>query len=203
VFADESEITHEVVTTSGLNEDFRIPPNAESHPVEAQSHRPIGGSLLLGMMPHMHLRGKSFRYTAQYPDGEKEILLDVPRYDFNWQMSYRLTKPISIPEGTSIRLEATFDNSKGNLHTPNPNQSVRWGDQTYEEMMIGYFDIAVPVKDELRGYDFQHLVAAQSLMNRYDKNSDGKILKWELPKSKRSRFAVYDHNEDGKIVRCT
>jgi len=200
VFADGDEITHEVVTTSGLNEDFRIPPNTEAHPVEARSHRPIGGSLLLGMMPHMHLRGRSFRYTARYPDGNSEILLDVPRYDFNWQMSYRLAEPMPIPEGTSIQLNATFDNSKSNLHNPNPNQSVRWGDQTYEEMMIGYFDVAVPIKDELRGYDFDQLIGAQTLMYRFDKNGDGKILKSELPKSKKSRFAAYDRNEDGKIV---
>ena len=145
VFADESKITHEVVTTSGFNRDFRIPSNTESHPVEAKSHRPIGGSLLLGMMPHMHLRGKSFRYTAHYPGGEKEILLDVPRYDFNWQMAYRLSQPKELPEGTKLQLNATFDNSESNLHNPNADQSVRWGDQTYHEMMIGYFDIAIPV----------------------------------------------------------
>jgi len=152
------------------------------------------------MMPHMHLRGKSFRYTAQYPGGKEEILLDVPRYDFNWQMSYRLKDPKPIPEGTTIQLDATFDNSENNLHNPNPDQSVRWGDQTYEEMMIGYFDIAVPINDELLGYDFRELIAAQSLMNRFDKNSDGEIIKSELPKSRQNRFATYDHNEDGKIV---
>lgn len=200
VFADESEITHEVVTTSGLNRDFRIPSNTESHPVEARSHRPIGGSLLLGMMPHMHLRGKSFRYTAQYPSGEKEILLDVPRYDFNWQMAYRLSQPKQIPEGTKFQLNATFDNSENNLHNPNANQSVRWGDQTYEEMMIGYFDIAIPIKDEIRNYDFKQLIQAQALIDRYDKNGDGKVLKSELPKSWQDRFASYDHNKDGEIV---
>jgi peroxiredoxin len=200
VFADENEITHEVVTTSGLNQDFIIPPNTATHPVKAQSHRPIGGSLLLGMMPHMHLRGKSFRYTARYPEDEKEILLDVPRYDFNWQMSYRLTEPKPLPEGTTIRLEAAFDNSKNNLHNPDPNDSVRWGDQTFEEMMIGYFDIAIPIEDEIRRYDFPQLIEAQGLMNRFDKNRDGKIVKNELPKPIRNRFAKYDHDENGEVV---
>ena len=200
VFADESKITHEVMTTSGLNRDFRIPSNTESHPVEAKSHRPIGGSLLLGMMPHMHLRGKSFRYTAHYPTGEKEILLDVPRYDFNWQMAYRLSQPKQLPEGTKLQLNATFDNSENNLHNPNANQSVRWGDQTYQEMMIGYFDIAIPVEDEIRNYNFRQLIQAQALIDRFDKNRDGKVLKSELPKSMQNRFASYDHNEDGEIV---
>ena len=200
VFADESKITHEVVTTSGFNRDFRIPSNTESHPVEAKSHRPIGGSLLLGMMPHMHLRGKSFRYTAHYPGGEKEILLDVPRYDFNWQMAYRLSQPKQLPEGTKLQLNATFDNSENNLHNPNANQSVRWGDQTYQEMMIGYFDIAIPVEDEIRNYNFRQLIQAQALIDRFDKNRDGKVLKSELPKSMQNRFASYDHNEDGEIV---
>lgn len=199
VFADEDEITHEVVTTSGLNEDFRIPPNTEAHPVNAKSHRPLGGSLLLGLMPHMHLRGRSFRYTANYPDGSEEILLDVPRYDFNWQMSYRLTNPKPMPEGTWIQLEATFNNSKSNLHNPNPNKSVRWGDQTYEEMMIGYFDIAVPIDDEIRKFGFRDLIAAQKLMYRFDKNEDGKVFKSELPKTARNRFSKYDHNRDGQI----
>ncbi|WP_075086362.1 redoxin domain-containing protein [Mariniblastus fucicola] len=200
VFADEDEITHEVITTSGINEDFRIPPNTASHPVTARSHRPIGGSLLLGMMPHMHLRGKSFRYTAKYPDGEDEVLLDVPNYDFNWQMSYRLTEPKPIPEGTSIQLNATFDNSKNNFHNPNPDQTVRWGDQTYEEMMIGYFDIAVPIDDEIRSYNFPQLIEAQGLMYRFDKNRDGKVVKSELPGAIQKRFGQYDHDEDGAIV---
>lgn len=200
VFADENDITHEVVTTSGLNEEFRIPPNTETHPVTARSHRPIGGSLLLGMMPHMHLRGKSFRFTAQYPDGNEAILLDVPRYDFNWQMSYRLAQPQLLPEGTTIKLDATFDNSKNNLHNPNPAKQVRWGDQTYEEMMIGYFDIAVPITDEIRKYDFGQLIQAQSLMYRYDSNGDGKILESELPAAKRDIFSLYDHDRNGEIA---
>jgi hypothetical protein len=200
VFADQPKVTHEVITTSGLNEDFRIPPNTEGHPVKARSHRPIGGSLLLGMMPHMHLRGKAFRYTAKFPDGSKEILLDVPNYDFNWQMSYRLAEPRPMPEGTWIQLEAKFDNSENNLHNPDPSKSVYWGDQTYEEMMIGYFDIAVPVNDELLNHSFQHLVEAQGLMYRFDKNKDGKILKSELPLPAQERFGKYDHDENGEIL---
>ena len=99
------------------------------------------------MMPHMHLRGKSFRYEARYPSGESEILLDVPHYDFNWQTAYRLTQPKSLPAGTKIHCMAHFDNSEENLANPDPDKAVRWGDQTWDEMMIGYLDIAIPLRN--------------------------------------------------------
>lgn len=121
------------------NHRFIIPAGESNFRVEARHTvgRPI---TLLGMMPHMHLRGKSFEYTATFPDGRKEVLLSVPQFDFNWQTSYRLDKPLSVPAGTKIECTAHFDNSKGNLANPDPSQPVRWGDQTWEEMMIGYLD---------------------------------------------------------------
>lgn len=121
------------------NHRFIIPAGESNFRVEARHTvgRPI---TLLGMMPHMHLRGKSFEYTATFPDGHKEVLLSVPQFDFNWQTSYRLDKPLSVPTGTKIECTAHFDNSKGNLANPDPSQPVRWGDQTWEEMMIGYLD---------------------------------------------------------------
>jgi len=91
-------------------------------------------------MPHMHLRGKDFLYEAVYPDGKKEILLSVPRYNFNWQSIYRLEKPKPVPKGTKIQCLAHFDNSAKNLNNPDPTKKVFWGDQTWEEMMIGWMD---------------------------------------------------------------
>jgi hypothetical protein len=99
-------------------------------------------------MPHTHLRGKSFRYEAIYPNGDREILLDLPRYDFNWQNSYVLAKPKVLPKGTQLHCVAHYDNSKNNPSNPNPDATVRWGDQTWEEMMIGYFDVS-PVDQDL------------------------------------------------------
>ena len=95
---------------------------------------------LLTMTPHMHLRGKAFRYEATYPDGKQEVLLDVPKYDFNWQLKYVLDEPKLIPKGTKIHCTAVFDNSKDNPANPDPDKKVRWGDQSWEEMMIGFFD---------------------------------------------------------------
>lgn len=138
VFADE-EPEH-VVRTSGIFDTrFRIPPGADDYVVEAAAN--FGkGATLLGFSPHMHLRGKSFRYVAVYPDGEQETLLDVPRYDFDWQTMYRLETPKTVPGGTRIVCVAHFDNSDGNPANPDPSRAVRFGEQTFDEMMIGYLE---------------------------------------------------------------
>ncbi len=143
-FVDAAAVTHRVLTVKAHNERFEIPPGADSHPVSARMT--FGESAeLLTLFPHMHLRGKSFRFTARLPDGTDEILLDVPHYDFNWQNSYELAERRLMPKGTRVRCEATFDNSTANLANPDPEKTVRWGDQTWEEMMIGYMNVAVPV----------------------------------------------------------
>jgi hypothetical protein len=96
-------------------------------------------------MPHMHLRGKAFRYTAMYPDGRQEVILNVPNYNFNWQHRYVFAKPLPIPQGTTIECVAHFDNSAGNPANPDPAATVRWGDQTWEEMMIGWYSHVDPL----------------------------------------------------------
>ena len=90
----------------------------------------------------MHLRGKSFRYTATFPDGSQEVLLSVPAYDFAWQSVYRLAGPRFLPKGTRIDCLAHFDNSAKNPVNPDPSRKVTWGEQTFEEMMIGFIDVA-------------------------------------------------------------
>jgi len=126
--------------TRGIsNARFAIPPGAANHLVESEWVVPRD-ALLLSFMPHMHLRGKDFEYRATYPDGRSEILLSVPGYDFNWQTSYRLAKPTPLPKGTRLHCTAHFDNSAGNPANPDPKKEVVWGDQTWEEMMIGWID---------------------------------------------------------------
>ena len=141
IFADPSEVKKTVGTREIINQSFRIPPGADNHKVTA-SFRFRRDAQVLSLFPHMHLRGKSFRYTAKYPDGKEEILLDIPRYDFNWQNGYKYATPKEFPMGTVIYCEARFDNSENNLANPDPSKTVRWGDQTFEEMMIGYIDVA-------------------------------------------------------------
>jgi len=94
---------------------------------------------LTAMTPHMHVRGKDMIYIAHYPDGTSETLLSVPKYDFNWQLSYQLKTPKVLPKGTQLEVIAHFDNSPQNKFNPDPTKDVRWGDQTWEEMMIGFF----------------------------------------------------------------
>lgn len=140
IFADPAEVKQEVITQKAANPRFRIPAGDSNHKVEAD-YRFEEDSLMLAAFPHMHLRGKSFLYTAHYPDGREETLLDVPRYDFNWQNSYVFAEPKRMPAGTRIHCVAHFDNSKENWANPDPTATVKWGDQTWEEMMIGYFDM--------------------------------------------------------------
>ena len=143
VVADPSTITHEIITSSAVNPRFRIPPGDADYRTTAMLPERLPECELLAMSPHMHVRGKSFRYTLVNPDKSREILLDVPRYDFNWQTEYRLAEKKILPKGARIFCEAVFDNSEDNLNNPNPKSWVTWGDQTYEEMMIGYFHYAV------------------------------------------------------------
>jgi peroxiredoxin len=144
-FIPAEEVTHRVFTVKAANHRFQIPPGAASHPVQAQM-RFDREAELISLFPHMHLRGKAFRYSAKTPDGKQEILLDVPQYDFNWQLGYELESRRSFPKGTRISCVAHFDNSSNNIANPDPSATVRWGDQTWEEMMIGYMNVALPVK---------------------------------------------------------
>lgn len=132
-------VEHEAFTRGIAQTKFVIPPGADNHPVQSTLTLPRD-IRLLSFMPHMHLRGKSFRYEATFPDGRKQTLLSVPAYDFGWQTSYNLSEPLVLPKGTRIDCLAHYDNSAGNPANPDPAKAVGWGDQTFEEMMIGYVD---------------------------------------------------------------
>jgi peroxiredoxin len=99
---------------------------------------------ILSFMPHMHLRGKDFEYRVEYPDGHSEVVLSAPRYDFAWQMRYVLAEPLRIPAGSKVVCTAHFDNSKSNKNNPDPTVTVRWGPQTWDEMMIGWMQYYHP-----------------------------------------------------------
>lgn len=138
VFA-KTPVQYRAYTRAVENAHFAIPPHAGAHPV-ASTFTTQTAIRLFSFSPHMHVRGKDFRYTATYPDGRSEILLSVPAYDFGWQSAYVLNEPKAIPAGTRIDCLAHFDNSTANPANPNPSQQVEWGEQSFQEMMIGYFD---------------------------------------------------------------
>lgn len=132
----------QLVTASAFSIDIDIPENERNHQITA-SRRIHQDSWLVEMNPHMHYRGKRFQYEAFYPDGSSEILLSTPDYHFDWQRMYRLAEPKFLPQGTQIRISGSFDNSQQNRRNPDPNQRVRFGQQSWDEMFIGYFNYAV------------------------------------------------------------
>ena len=133
------------VTMSAPNGRFAIPPGDPNYEVNSQITLQDNAELVW-LMPHMHLRGKDFEFRAVYPTGETEMLLKVPRFDFNWQLAYEEAKPLVLPKGTRIECTAHFDNSPNNPANPNPKVEVKWGDQSWEEMMIGWFAVVIDAK---------------------------------------------------------
>jgi hypothetical protein len=130
------------LTSNATQRNFEIP--AQDPNYESRSAVIINSpAQLVWLMPHMHLRGKDFLFRAIYPTGETETLLSVPKYNFNWQLGYEEAKPLPLPKGTRIECTAHHDNSVNNPANPNPNVSVRWGDQSWEEMMMGFFSVVV------------------------------------------------------------
>jgi hypothetical protein len=120
------------------NMGFVIPPGDPNYAVSGQIK--FDRDLYLSSLyPHMHVRGKDATYTVVYPDGREETVLRVPKYDFNWQLSYKLAEPKFLPKGSTLKVTMHYDNSRGNRYNPDPTQEVRWGEQTWEEMMLGYY----------------------------------------------------------------
>jgi hypothetical protein len=133
-----------VVTLQLNNHALIIPPGADNFRVEVQGTLPHDATLL-SLFPHMHLRGKRFEYDIVNDDGSVEVLLRV-NYHFHWQLSYRLAEPRLLKAGTKLRAIAWYDNSKNNPHNPDPSKTVTWGDQTSDEMMVGFFDVGIPAE---------------------------------------------------------
>lgn len=145
-FADEPP-KYEVRTLAIADRSLRIPPGASAH--KEGSSRSVPYDLpALSFMAHMHVRGSAFSYELVHKDGSKEMLLDIPRYDFNWQLRYELKKPKLLPMGSTVKVTGVFDNSTNNKANPDPKQTVRWGDQTVDEMLIGYIEYFQPIAQE-------------------------------------------------------
>ena len=131
-----------VITSAAANVMFKIPAGDDNHEVVACQIVPADVQVV-NYMPHMHLRGKDMKYDVIYPDGRQETLLWVPKFSFNWQSVYWLKKPVMLPKGSKLIITAHFDNSTRNKYNPDPKKDVRWGDPTYDEMMIGWLDVMI------------------------------------------------------------
>ncbi|MEO6738625.1 MAG: redoxin domain-containing protein [Chthoniobacteraceae bacterium] len=135
-------------TAAVAGHKLNIPPGEANHVETAQHAAPFDMNVT-AFVAHMHVRGKSFRYELISADGRTETLLDIPHYDFNWQLRYELKEPRVIPRGSTVKVTAVFDNSPGNKANPDPTKTVRWGQQTYDEMLIGYIEYFTPLPTAL------------------------------------------------------
>ena len=156
-FADPSTVRKELKSGMALDFRLRIPPGAADY-VSRADFRFDQAAVLYSLMPHMHLRGKSMRFEVEYPGGRREVILDVPRYEFDWQNLYVLDQPKPMPEGTILRCEGHFDNSANNPNNPDPKRLVTFGEQTRDEMLVGYLNFALRDQDlGLAGPAVRHL----------------------------------------------
>jgi len=222
-FVDEPTVTHEVFTVVGIDQDFEIPPGANNHSVTARVPRFPKDGELLAVSPHMHVRGKAFELRARRGEGS-EILLNVPRYDFNWQHTYEWTDRISLADVDGLEFTATFDNSDANPTNPAPGEYVMWGDQTWEEMAVAFFEVSRPrngdgnlqsrsiAQRSERDGDSMNKASnapnqaavkyAEDYLTKWDSNGDG-IVSWEeSPRVLRDfGFSRIDRNNDRQITR--
>lgn len=218
-FADAEKVTHEVFTRVALDHNFEIPPGAKDHKVTMRLSGFPRESRLLGAMPHMHLRGKSFRLEARRGD-KQETLLSVPHYDFNWQHWYQLESPLSLATIDALDFEVRFDNSKSNPVNPAPEEFVTWGDQTWNEMAVAFLDIShprgVPLEEAPRtaskgeGNDALDQATRQrkieqqvkEFLKKMDLDKDGIVMRGEAPVTfQRFGFRQMDADGNGKLDR--
>jgi hypothetical protein len=195
----------EEIQTIGIADTrIRIEPGVADHEESAILDIPEDVRVL-SITPHMHIRGSAFKCMLIDPDGASTTLLDIPRYDFNWQLSYVYASPPEIKKGSRISVTGVFDNSTGNPGNPDPTQRVRFGKQTDDEMLIGYIDYWIPRKDASPkalqdGSDDAILrEQARRLIARWDKDADDILTRDELPESRRGQFALFDLDGDGFV----
>ena len=213
VFTSSDKVDEEVMTLISANRHFKIPPGNSNYRVDSALTEFPENAKLTALTPHMHLRGKSFRITGHNQADDKTILLDVPQYDFNWQHVYRLAEPLLLNKLKQIECTAHFDNSSGNVVNPDASSTVRWGDQSWEEMMIAFFEVSVPrnqnhsrlKKENKEEADKQNQRTranklAAEWMNKWDRDGDSQVQRNEVGESfRRFAFAVIDRNQDQQI----
>ena len=200
-FADRPP-RHSVSVAGLANPRIAIPPGADNYHEQASITVPWDVTLL-SFVPHMHLRGKACRYEAVLPDGTQKVLLDIPRYDFNWQLRYEYAEPLVLPRGSRLVFTAWYDNSDQNPANPDPARVVRWGPQTFDEMLLGYVEYYATdgrsgdlVESRGRSAAFDLEAAFQ----RLDRNHDGRLTSDELPSRQKERLLRLDSNQDGAIT---
>lgn len=209
---------HEVRVAGVANPRINIPPGANNHEEVAELRLPFDVQVL-GFLPHMHLRGKACRYEVIDSGGVSQLLLDIPRYDFNWQLLYRFFDPLPLARGSTIKFTVWYDNSSQNPANPDPTKTVRWGAQTFDEMHLGYVEYFIPGAKPGEPQPLsagrpagRGAFAAGMLLGQIDTDGDGKVTKTELaafgqqaprfkdrPEAIDAMFRWLDKNSDGAL----
>jgi peroxiredoxin len=171
---------YELFMNSFANEGIELPPHDPHYKAEA-TLRMRADARLLSFVPHMHWRGRDYRYEAIYPDGRREVLLSVPRWDFNWQNVYQFKDALKLPKGTRIYSVAHWDNSKNNPDNPDPTKMVRFGPQTWDEMMVGWMAYVWERPETAAELAKEPVNEADLFFDRLDRNGDGFITPEEIP----------------------
>jgi len=199
---------HEVRVAAVSRRDIAIPPHAADHREEASLVLPFDATIL-GLLPHMHLRGKACRYELTRRDGTGTTLLDIPRYDFNWQLLYRYREPLPLRAGDTLRFTAWYDNSAANPANPDPSRLVRWGPQTFDEMHLGYVEYFVPADvpgaASTRGVDRTPRPGepgfdVDAAFRRLDRDGDGRLVAAEWPAKHTPLLTRLDGDGDGVVT---
>jgi hypothetical protein len=191
-------------TATVVNAGFEIPPNHANYKVESSMTIPKDATIY-SYTPHMHYRGKSMDFYLKYPDGKEDLVCSIPRYDFNWQLDYFLKEPMRVPAGTEVRVVAYFDNSSENEFNPDPTATVRWGEQTWEEMMMGGLflswadgEVEAPDVEDVQLTETD-LAPTRAMIKAQDKNGDDMLQKDEVPEAMQQFFGMVDTNADGAV----
>jgi thiol-disulfide isomerase/thioredoxin len=198
-FADKPP-KYELLLNEFANMGFEIPPGSQHHKAEA-TFRIRDDARLVSLTPHMHWRGKDYHYEVIYPDGKKETLLSVPRWDFNWQNQYRFAEPIKLPKGSRLHAVAHWDNSPLNPLNPDPKQSIRFGLQTWDEMMVGFAAYVWERPETAAALAKNPPTLAEQIFDRIDVNGDDFITPDEIPDRFKPMLAAAGFPADGKISR--
>jgi hypothetical protein len=206
LFADDEDVTHEVLTLAGVDQEFEIPPHAGNYTVEERVRWLPDQGRLLAAAPHMHLRGKSFRLSAVDDAGRREILLDVPHYDFNWQHVYVFADPHDLASIADLEFTMSYDNSARNSVNPDPSAYVTWGDQSWEEMAIAFFEVARPrgakrqpdplSEEQQRARQARIDEFVEAFLSKFDANGDRCVAREETPLAL-DRFGFRSLDQDG------
>jgi hypothetical protein len=194
----------EMYVNAFANELIVVPPHDPHYRAEA-TLRIRADARLISLTPHMHWRGKDYFYEVIYPDGKKETILSVPRWDFNWQNVYWLKAPLKLPAGSRLHAVAHWDNSRNNPYNPAPDKAVRFGLQTWDEMMVGYVSYVWERPETAAELAKKPLSPADLMFDRLDQNGDEFITPDEIPEQMRplmllnGRFERMDRAQFAKV----